>query len=141
MSAPNHINSNYYDVSKYRNNTVIYVAEVKPAYAQKIKMLGAKMLQSFLATLTFTVQIIPEDDGSLTASVEKLDLFENAASKDSCMKLLLKDMKEYAQDFCNELELWSSAPNRRKHIPYIAKILCMSDEKLLKAMRCQPGRN
>ena len=53
------------------------------------------------------------------------------------MMLLLEDMKEYAHDFYREFDLWSSAPNRRKHIPYVAKILCMPDEKLLEAMRCR----
>ena len=137
MNTPNQIKSHYYDIRKYQSNSVICVAEIKTAYSPEIKMLGAKMLQAFLANLTFTVQLIREDDGSLTASVEELDLFENAASKDKCMMLLLEDMKEYAHDFYSEFELWSSAPNRRKHIPYVAKILCMPDEKLLEAMRCR----
>lgn len=140
MSAPNQI-KRYYKFSKYRSNAVVYLSEKKHTYMREIKMFGAKILQAFLAALTFTVQFISEDDGSITASVEELDLFENAASKDRCMMLLLEDMKEYAHDFCMEFELWSSAPNRRKHIPYVAKILCMPDEKLLEAMRCQPGGN
>ena len=63
------------------------------------------------------------------------DLFANAASKSECVMILLEDMKEYAQDFYREFDLWSSAPNRRKHIPYVLKILSASDKKLLEAMR------
>ena len=77
--------------------------------------------------LTFHVSFISEDDGSVTGTVEELDLFGNALTKDDCLFLLLNDMREYAHDFCNEFTLWSSAPNRKKHIPYVLKIL--SDRK------------
>ncbi len=147
MNVHNSI-SNYSEISKYRSNRVSYVAEIKVIYTQRpnsymdsVKMFGARILQALLATLTFTVQLFPEDDGSVTGSVEELDLFENSATKDGCMRLLLEDMREYARDFCSEFALWSSAPNRRKHIPYVAKILCASDEKLRESMICQPGGN
>ncbi len=40
-------------------------------------------------------------------------------------------MKEYARDFYNEFALWSAAPNRKSHIPYVLKILSSSDSQLL----------
>lgn len=98
-----------------------------------------RMFQIFLESLTFNVSFVREDDGSFTGAVEELDLFENAESKNNCLMLLLEDMKEYAQDFCREFDLWSSAPNRKKHITYVAKILSASDEKLLEDMKCQAG--
>lgn len=136
MNVHNSI-SNYSEISKYRSNRT----QRPNSYMDSVKMFGARILQALLATLTFTVQLVPEDDGSVTGSVEELDLFENSATKDGCMRLLLEDMKEYARDFCSEFALWSSAPNRMKHIPYVAKILCVSDERLLESMICQPGGN
>ena len=136
MNVHNSI-SNYSEISKYRSNRT----QRPNSYMDSVKMFGARILQALLATLTFTVQLVPEDDGSVTGSVEELDLFENSATKDGCMRLLLEDMKDYARDFCSEFALWSSAPNRRKHIPYVAKILCVSDEKLRESMICQPGGN
>ena len=120
MNVHNSI-SNYSEISKYRSNRT----QRPNSYMDSVKMFGARILQALLATLTFTVQLVPEDDGSVTGSVEELDLFENSATKDGCMRLLLEDMKDYARDFCSEFALWSSAPNRRKHIPYVAKILQM----------------
>lgn len=99
------------------------------------------MLQSFLDPLTFTVTFIVEEDNSFTASLEELDIFVNSVSKDECIKLLLRDIKEYANDFYHDFELWSSAHNRRKHIPYVFKILLTTDKKLLEAMKCQLGEN
>lgn len=111
------------------------------AAAERINIMYANMLQIFIDTLNFTVSFVKEDDGSFTGTVEELDLFENSPSKNSCMILLLEAMKEYAQDFYSEFNLWSSAPNRRKHIPYVIKILSASDKKLLEAMKCQAGEN
>ena len=111
------------------------------AKTSEFAIVSAKLLKLFLDSLTFTVSFIPEDDGSFTGSVEELDLFANAPSKDECLTLLLDDMKEYAQDFYNDFQFWSSAPNRKKHIPYVLKILSESDEKLLEAMKCQTGRS
>ena len=105
------------------------------AHAERITAICANMLQFFLETLNFTVSFDAEDDGSFTGIVEELDLCENSQSKNGCMMLLLEAMKEYAQDFYREFDLWSSAPNRRKHIPYVIKILSSSDKKLLEAMR------
>lgn len=98
-----------------------------------------RMLFIFLESLNFTVSFVEEDDGSVTGEIKELDLFANSESKSECMMILLEDMKEYAQDFYREFDLWSSAPNRRKHIPYVLKILSASDEKLLEAMKCQAG--
>ncbi len=136
MSVLNSI-SNYSEISKYRSNRT----QRPNNYMDSVKMFGARILQVLLAALTFTVQLVLEDDGSVTGSVEEIDLFENSASKDGCMRLLLEDMKEYARDFWSEFALWSSAPNRRKHIPYVAKILCVFDEKLLETMIYRPGGN
>lgn len=101
----------------------------------KNSAINAKLLKLFLESITFNVSFIPEDDGSFTGAVEELDLFDNAQSKDECLTLLLDGMKEYAQDFYNDFQFWSSAPNRKKHIPYVLKIFSESDEKLLEAMK------
>ena len=93
-------------------------------------MISKKMLLTFLEPLTFTVSFVPEDDGSFTGAVEELDLFENSTSKEECLELLIGAMKEYAWDFYRDFNFWSSAPNRRNHIPYVMKILSSSDEKL-----------
>ena len=105
------------------------------AKSDDIAIVSSKLLTLFLESLTFTVSFIQEDDGSFTGSIEELDLFDNATSKDECLTILLDDMKEYAQDFYNDFQFWSSAPNRKKHIPYVLKILLASDEELLEAMK------
>ncbi len=91
--------------------------------------------------MKFSVSLFQEDDGSFTGTLEELDLIENAPSKEGCLNSLLQAMKEYAQDFYNEFSLWSSAPNRKSHIPYVLKILSSSDRQLKGDMICLNGKN
>ncbi|MBQ7558721.1 MAG: hypothetical protein IJT20_00505 [Synergistaceae bacterium] len=100
-----------------------------------------KTLQKFFKPLKFNVTFFEEDDGSFTGALEELDLIENAPSKEDCLFALREAMKEYAQDFYNEFNLWSSAPNRKSHIPYVLKILLSSDSQLMEDMVCQHGKN
>ena len=88
------------------------------------------MFQFFLASLKITVSLFTEDDGSVTGVVEELDLVENAPSGEKCITSLIKEMKNYAEDFYNEFEFWSSAPNRKNHIPYVLKILTSTEQEL-----------
>ena len=94
-----------------------------------------------LETLKFTVSLFEEEDGSFTGILEELDLIENASSKENCLLSLLDAMKDYARDFYDEFALWSSAPNRKSHIPYVLKILSSSDSELLEDIVCRNGKN
>lgn len=68
-------------------------------------IITARMLQVFLETLSFNASFVTEE------------------IKSECLMILLEDMKEYAQDFYREFDFWSSAPNRKRHIPYVLKIV------------------
>ena len=109
-------------------------------YSAGIKI-STEMLKIFLDTLNFTVSFFEEEDGSFTAVLEELDLIENAPSKEDCMISILDAMKDYAHDFYNDFSLWSSAPNRKSHIPYVLKILLSPDSRLLEDMVCRNGKS
>lgn len=90
--------------------------------------------------LKFHVSLLPENDGSVTGTIDELDLIENAKTQEGCIALLLSAMRDYARDFYREFELWGSAPNRRGHIPYVLKILSSSDVQLMEDVVCRDGR-
>lgn len=117
----------------------------KPVFVRRsdddIMILSTKMLRDSLRHLKFTVSLFEEEDGSFTGTLEELDLIENAPSKKDCIASLIKAMKEYAQDFYNEFSLWSSAPNRKDHVPYVLKILSSSDNELMEDMICRNGKS
>ncbi|MBR0316928.1 MAG: hypothetical protein IJQ99_08700 [Synergistaceae bacterium] len=101
----------------------------------------AKMFQFFLASLKITVSLFTEDDNSVTGIVDELDLVENAPSKEECITSLIKEMKNYAEDFYNEFEFWSLAPNRKNHIIYVLKILTSTEQELRESIECQNGKS
>ncbi len=75
--------------------------------------------------------LFKEDDNSYTISLDVLDLVENANTKEDAISAMKSAIYEYATDFYNEFNLWSAAPNRKSHIPYIFKaLLCDNSEEL-----------
>ena len=127
------------------SNVYDYSVREKPVFISSshkdITKISTEMLRIFFETLKFNVSLFEEEDGSFTGTLEELDLIENAPSKENCLLFLLEAMKDYAQDFYNEFTLWSSAPNRKKHIPYVLKILSSSDNQLLEDMICRNGKS
>ena len=76
-----------------------------------------------LDEIKFTAVKFVEDDGSITLSLNELDLVENAPTEYEAKLALGKSILEYANAFYKEFELWSNAPNRKNHIPYVLKAL------------------
>ena len=95
----------------------------------------------FLEQLQFNVAVYNEDDGSFTGVVKELDLVENAVTVKDCVIKLCNAMKDYAGDFCSDFKQWSSAPNRKSHVPYILKIVMSSEQQLMESMICRDGKN
>jgi hypothetical protein len=81
----------------------------------------------------FTAEKFIESDGSVTLSLNEIDLVENAPTEDEAKIAMGKAMLEYANDYYQEFELWSKAPNRKHHIPYVQKALNYNDEEKIAA--------
>ena len=54
---------------------------------------------------------------------------------------LAASILEYAEDYYNDFSYWSSAPNRKSHIPYVFKALFIGDiQKIGDSIQCQAGK-
>ena len=85
----------------------------------------------------FTCQKFLEADGSVTLSLNEVDLIENAPTEQKAKLALAQSMLEYAQDYYEEFPLWNMAPNRKSHLPYVFKALMIEDsQKLAASIRC-----
>lgn len=83
-----------------------------------------------------------EDDGSVTLSLNELDLVENGKDEEEARLKLGQSILEYSLDYYNEYETYSHSPNRKKHIPYIFKALLTDDpQKIGDMLQCQDGEN
>lgn len=123
------------DMRKNWSESLDTVSRTKPLFVKRTRdtfMLSSlKTLQNILSAYEFNSHIFTEDDGSYTISLEELDLLENAETKEDAIAAMKLAIYEYATDFYNEFDLWSSAPNRKSHVPYVLKaLLCNNPEEL-----------
>lgn len=122
------------------------VIHEKPKF---IKRTRDKMWFSNLETMLeildaykFTASRFTEEDGSVILSLNEIDLIENGEDEQEARTNLGKAILEYSMDYYNEYEMFSHAPNRKGHIPYIFKALIIDDsQKIGEIIECQGGKN
>ena len=122
------------------------VIHEKPKF---IKRTRDKMWFSSLDTISeileayhFTVIKYIENDGSVTLSLNEIDLVENGKNEQEARYNLAQSILDYSIDYYNDYEMYSHSPNRKKHIPYIFKALIIDNpEKIGDMLQCQDGKN
>ena len=121
------------------------VVREKPQFVKRTRdymvMTNLPLFESLLSVYEFTANKFIEDDGSVTLSLNEMDLAENAAAEEEARLQLGQAILEYAEDFYREFPLWSAAPNRKGHIPYVLKALSIDDSRRIgDSLRiCQVG--
>lgn len=99
-------------------------------------------IMEILEAYQFTAQKYVEDDGSITLSLNEIDLIENGEDEKDARLKLSGSILEYSLDYYNDYATYSHSPNRKKHIPYIFKALIIdSPEKLGDMIQCRDGKN
>ena len=99
-------------------------------------------ISELLEVYHFSTMKYIEDDGTVTLSLNEIDLVENGKDEQEARLNMGKAILEYALDYYNEYEMYSHSSNRKKHIPYIFKALIIdSPEKIGDILQCQDGKN
>ncbi len=99
-------------------------------------------MSEILQAYQFTAVKYIEADGSVTLSLNEIDLVENGATEKEARLNLADSILEYSLNYYNEYDLYSHSPNRKKHIPYIFKALIIDNsEELGDMIQCQDGKN
>ena len=145
IAKQNDIFENASDVRKNWSSAIDTAVHERPVFINRthdyVALMDTSLLIEVFHDYKYHITFSIEDDGSYTGGVDELDLFENAPTKEECLSLLMASMRDYAADFYREFNYWSKAINRKKHIPYVLKILTSSDEKLLEDIICRDGKN
>ncbi len=98
-------------------------------------------IAELLSSFSFNAESFVEDDGSVTLSLNEIDLVENAPTEEEAISQLASSILDYAEEFYSNFTYWSSAPNRKSHIPFVVKALVLSDVKKIGAcVNCQAGK-
>ena len=99
-------------------------------------------MSEILEAYQFTAKKFIEEDGSVTLSLNEIDLVENGKDEQEARLNLANAILEYSMEYYNEYEMYSHSPNRKKHIPYIFKALIINNsEKIGEIIQCQDGKN
>lgn len=119
------------DVLNKWNEISETVINEKPIFikdnSKQMFLSNIEFLETLLSIYAFTAKKYIEDDGSITLSLNEMDLVENASTEDDARKLLAKAILEYAENFYDEFQIWSSASKRKSEIPYVFKALVLGD--------------
>jgi len=123
------------DVRKNWSQQLDIVSRAKPLFIKRIResfiLSDTDTLKNVLSAYKYNAHVFIEDDNSCTISADDLDIVENAETKDAAVEAVQKSIYEYAVNFYNEFNFWSSAQNRKSHVPYILKaLLCDSTKEL-----------
>lgn len=132
------------DVRKNWSEVSESVIREKPKFIKKTRdymmLSNMEFVKNLLLGYEFSAKKFIEDDGSVTLSLNEIALVENAPTEDEAIDVLSKSILEYAVDFYNDFNFWSSAPNKKSEIPYVFKALVLDDvTKIGECIRCQAG--
>lgn len=97
----------------------------------------AEILQAY----QFTAQKLIEEDGSVTLSLNEIDLIENGIDENSARLAMGTAILDYSIDYYNDYAFYSHSPNRKGHVPYIFKAIITDDpQKIGESIICQDGK-
>ncbi len=133
------------DVRKNWSEVSENVIREKPAFIKKTRdymlLSNIEFISELLSGYSFSAVKYTEKDGSITLSLNELPLAENGSDENEALNLLAKSILDYSVDFYNEFNMWASAPNRKKEVPYIFKALILDDIKKIGAcIKCRAGK-
>ncbi|MDD3898513.1 MAG: hypothetical protein PHE82_06175 [Syntrophomonadaceae bacterium] len=99
-----------------------------------IVALSQEQLDALLTDYEFNVQFFNEENGSITASLEEIDLVANASTREEVVYELAEQLKEYAEDYLQDFQLLYNSPNRRKHYPYVLRVAVQENTEAIRRL-------
>lgn len=134
------------DVRKDWSKVLDSVIRRRPAFIKRTRdhmvLSSTELISNLVSDVKFNARRYDESDGSVTLSLEAMDIVSNGEDLEAAKKALVSDIVEYAEEYYNEFERYSHAPNRKNHLPYVMKALTAeTPEELENAVVCQNGKN
>ena len=134
------------DVRRDWSSVLDCVIRRKPVFIRRTRdnmmLCSVEMAAQLVGNVSIVAEQFTEDDGSITLSAGVLDIVAHGADLDSAKCALANNIMEYAEEYYQEFELYSRAPNRKAHLPYVMKALtAKSPKELEEAVVCRDGKN
>lgn len=78
---------------------------------------------------------VKPDNGQFMAYCPELDIVTTLDTKEEAIEDLIDAVKDYAERYMHEFELYANSPNRAHHLPYVLAILfCETNEEIKKML-------
>lgn len=136
------------NATEVRKNWSTYLDSVrnKPVFIKRTHdfsaLMDIKFLKLALSYVPITYSKVTDKDGSIVISSNDMDIASTGKNEQEALSNFVCDLIEYAHEFYDEFEIWSSAPNRVNHIPMVLKILTADNSQEVEDMLiCQNGRS
>ena len=76
--------------------------------------------------------LVARDGDKYCAYCPELDLITAADSTSEVLQSMVEEIREYAEEYINEIDLYSKSPNISHHLPYIQAVQdCENDWELM----------
>lgn len=133
------------DVRKEWSSVMDTVIREKPVFIKRTRdhmmLSDTGTIWQLISGVKFIADMYREDDGTVTLSARDMDIVANGADEAAARKALVRDITEYAEEYYQDFERYSAAPNRQGHLPYVIKALvARSPEELEGEVVCRTGR-
>jgi len=106
-------------------------ARVRPQVIRRLRdtiyWISAEHLESMLAPCRLTLHISKDEDGSCFGVFDELDIMDAGKDVAELKDNLAAALREYAEAYMEEFTLYYSSPNRRRHLPYVWRIMMQTD--------------
>ncbi len=134
------------DARREWSSVIDSVVRQRPAFIKRTRdtviMLSEETVAQMVSDVQFTVTQFQEEDDSITLSLDSLDIISHGEDIKSAKAALAENVMEYAEEYYQEFELYSKAPNRKGHLIYVIKALTAKSSKELEDMLvCQNGKS
>jgi hypothetical protein len=134
------------DVRKDFGRYIDKIVRSKPIFIKRSRDyfmgISIDMAKELIKDVVFSADKYVEDDGSVTLSLHDFDIVVNDKDESLALDSLIKNLREYALEFYEDIEFWGSDINRRKQLKRILKILLTDDDEEMKEnIVCQLGRS
>ena len=98
------------------------------------------VIETLLSVYAFHAEFFPENDGTVTASLDEIDLVENGANEHDALQKLAGAILEYSKDYYGDYSYWARG-ERKAHLPYVIKSLILNNaQKIGGLIKCRHGR-
>ena len=133
------------DVRKEWSRVIDSVLHVRPAFIKRTRdylvLCSNDTVRQLVRGTTIKAHVFTEEDGSVTLSMDEVDIAVNGTNLQEAKRELVDDLMDYAEEYYKNFELYSRAPNRKNHLSLVMKALTASSkEELEDAIQCQNGK-